>query len=70
MAGRMVGGGKREEEKSLWLRRVPITTVTDLYLRQIIKKLVNSLKWSSRENKEDVEKGGSRPDMGIDIIGS
>lgn len=37
MVGRMVGDGKGEN-RGLWLRRVPIVAVTDLYLKRIIKK--------------------------------
>ena len=43
MIGRTVGDGKGGM-RGLWLRRVPITAVTDLYLKQIIKKSVDSLK--------------------------
>lgn len=60
------GDGKREGEKrGLWLRRVPITAVTDLYLKQIIKKPVNYLKWSSGEKIR--RKWRREVDRGIDI---
>lgn len=57
--GWMDGGSRGEgEKKGLWLRRVPIMVVADLYLKRIIKGSQSlPLKWW-RENKGGVKEGG------------